>query len=163
MTPLYTPGEAERWRRRARRSQQALWCLACGGLAGCIGLCFHVQTGNAQSLFFCVIALSTLAGWAVILLRGLVTVPARAQAQHTAGIAAGEGEEYRGVLFVERDAFAIPRGITVKKAYLEESGERILLQADAGRAARLPANGTRVRVTAVRKYITAFEVCDEQA
>lgn len=163
MTTLYTPGEAQAWQGRARRCRQAVWILSAAGLAACVFLCCRVNTGNAHALFLGVTALSVLTGWAVILLRSLLYQPARAQAQHTAMIAAGSAENYRGALTVERDAFAIPRGITVKKVYLEAAGERILLQADARRAALLPENGRRVRLTAVKKYVTAFEVCDEEA
>ena len=37
------------------------------------------------------------------------------------------------------------------------------LSLNARLARRMPPDGTRVRVRTVRRYITAFEVCDEES
>ena len=76
-----------------------------------------------------------------------------------AGILADAAEkEYEGELRVAPGAFRIPRSITVRKASVRQGEETVSLSIDASLARCLPPDGTWVRVKAVRKYITAFEV-----
>ena len=57
----------------------------------------------------------------------------------------------------------LPRSIAVRRALLTENGETTALSLNARLARRMPPDGTRVRVRTVRRYITAFEVCDEES
>ena len=87
-------------------------CLLAAGLGACVCLCARVNTLNAHRMLITVIAVSTLSGWAAILLRRLVWAPARAEAAHTAGLENETTETYQGVLSAPGDVFFIPHGIT---------------------------------------------------
>ncbi len=158
MVVFYTAEEMEKQKRRARWSGAAAWvCLGLGWLA-CAALCFFVRTGNAKRMLFLIIGLATLSGWAFILLRQLICVPAQAEAHHMAGILTGEAEAYEGTLLLSPGAFQIPRSIAVRKVMLTQGEETVSLNIDARLAQRLPKDGSFVRVRTVRKYITGFEV-----
>ena len=161
MTRFYSKEEMERYRRRAVWSGAAAWgALALGWLA-CAVLCFFVNTANARRMLIWMIGLSTVSGWAFILLRQLVYAPAHADASHMAGILADEAEkteEFEGLLRLSPGAFQIPKSIAVRRATLTNSEESTSLTVDASLARRLPPDGSRVRVQTVRKYITGYEV-----
>ena len=163
MTPLYAPGEAERWKKRAGRSRAAAWCCVAAGTAVCAALCTRVNTGNAHRMLITVIAVFTLAGWAGILLRRLAYAPARAEAGHTANLLSGAGEakKYEGIILAWGDAFTIPRSVTVRRLTLQSGEEQTVLHVDARRAGRLPAVGARVGLETCRKFVTAYEVLNE--
>lgn len=162
MTALYTPKEAERWKKRAKRSRAAQGCLLAAGLAACVCLCARVNTLNAHRMLLTVIAVSTLSGWAAILVRRLVWAPARAEAAHTAGLESEQKEVYRGVLSAPGDVFFIPRGIAARRVRLEGGEETPILSVDARRLGLLPPAGTPVRVETARKFIVAWEAWHEK-
>ena len=162
MTALYTPKEAERWKKRTKRSLAAQGCLLAAGLGACVCLCARVNTLNAHRMLLTVIAVSTLSGWAAILLRRLVWAPARAEAAHTAGLENETTETYRGVLSAPGDVFFIPHGITACRVRLEGGEDVPVLSVDARRIPLLPPAGTPVRVETARKFIVAWEAWDEK-
>lgn len=161
MKELYTPEAAQRWTRKARNLLTAI--LAIGGVALiiCILLCCLVNTANASLLCGLVIGTSTIAGWTIILLLILAYLPARAEAAHITGVMQGEPEELCGTLKVNPQKWIIPHSVTFYKATLtQEEGSRSL-NLDAALIRELPPQGARVRLTTVRKFITAYEVEDE--
>lgn len=158
MIRLYTLEAAQQWKRRAWLTFALALGLVALALVVNIVLCTMVNTGNAVALQTACIALFTLAGWACILLLYFVYAPAKAQAVHMAGMFSAPGESYEGVLTVHRDSFHIPRSVTVRKATLETAQGPVSLSVSAGLVHKLPKNGSALRVTTVRKYITGYEV-----
>ncbi len=158
MTELYSAEETARWKRQARNSRRAILGILLGGLAVSIGLCFAVRTRNALTLQWTVIGISTLSGWAAILLYALRYRPARAEYTHMEGILAGETQEKEGWLTLKQERFSIPTSITVRRAELRTEEETIPLNVVDRLAARVPEGPCRARVRIVRKYLTAVEV-----
>ena len=68
-------------------------------------------TGNASRLLAVTIGLSTLGGWAVLLIPFFLYRPLKAQAGHIRSVAGGESVQYTGRLTVGRDGFRIPGSI----------------------------------------------------
>ena len=162
MTELYHPEEEKRLSRLAACSLAAAVGILAGALILCVGLCFRVNTGNAGWMLRKAVVCSTLGGWIAMALYFWVYRPSRAESRHMAGILAGEKQEYRGYLTVDSAERQLPCSISVRRAALENGGETVHLILDARLARRLPPSGAFVRVAAVRKYITAYEVCDEK-
>ena len=160
MEDLYTAEEAAAIREKARRYAIAMAVAAGIALAACVCLCFFVTTANAGALQTAAIAVSTLAGWAVIILWAAWYVPAKADSSHMEGIlACTESEEYAGCLRIEIGVWHIPKSIWIRKVTLTGTdGEKHALSILASKAGCLPEDGTGVRVRTVRKYITAWEV-----
>ena len=158
MIRLYTPEAARHWQRRAAFLLGFSIAAVVLALAVNIFLCTRVNTANAQTLQFTCIALFILAGWACILLLYFAYAPAKAQAVHIAGMFSAEAETFEGVLTVHRESFHIPKSVTVRKATLETAEGAVALSVSAGLVHQLPKNGTAVRVTTVRRYITGYEV-----
>ena len=71
-----------------------------------------------------------------------------------------EEEEWEGTLSLSPAAFQIPKGILARKVTLSVEGEEEprKLNIDDRLVKKLPTDGTRVRVRAVRKFITGIEV-----
>ena len=124
----------------------------------CIFLCTKVTFFNQDRLLWPVVIVSVLGGWGVIFLYSYAYAPAKARAEHMKGIMAGEEEVFSGVLQRTGETFAIPKSVTVKKIRLQMGEESILLHAESAAARQLPADGKRVKVSAVRKFITGYEV-----
>lgn len=160
MTPLYSAEEAEQWKKRAGACRLAAVLILALAFAGCVLMCFFVRTANAHAMLLRVIALSTLGGWAWLLLRHFVMIPARAEARHTWDVLREQETERQGVLTVTEDVFQIPRSITVRRLALSHGEKTEILHVDERRAALLPPSGTAVAVRLARKYVTAFEVRD---
>lgn len=158
MKQLYTPGEAQRWQRRASLSLAFCIGLPVLALAVCIALCTQVTTASAQTLLLTVIALFTLAGWAAILLAAFAYIPAKALAVHIGGMLADEPQLYEGVLTLLPETFGIPGSITVRKASILTEDGPVSLSVSTGLVRQLPEGSAPVRVWTVRKFITAYEV-----
>jgi len=158
MKRLYTPETARHWKRRSTFTLAFSLGLVALALIVCVCLCAQVSTANAQTLLITCIILFTLAGWACILLLYFAYVPARAQATHIAGMFSAEVETFEGVLTIHKEGFHIPKSVTVRKATLLTAEGPLSLNISAGLAHQLPANGSSVRVSTVRRYITGYEV-----
>ena len=158
MTDFYTRQETERFRRLALCGGILAAAVLAFALALCVALCCRVNTLNAARLEKTVIAVSALGGWIALLLFFLLYRPARAEYRHMEGIRQDEAAELRGFLTVFPAETALPRSISVRKARLVTDDGEIDLALDARLARRMPPNGAHVRLTAVRKYITAVEV-----
>ena len=161
MNAWYSEELAARYQNRARRCLWFVVALAVLGLAACIFMCTKVRTGNASRLLAAVILTSTLAGWAAILLIGFVYRPAKAQAGHMLGLMNAEAETLTGTLALEKGGFRIPGSIVVRKVRLRTEDETLTLNLNARFAAKLPPEGTPVKVAVRRKFITTCEVIQD--
>ena len=163
MEALYTVEETAALRQKARRMRTLMLGIGLAGLAVCVTLCCFVNTAGAAALQIAVIAVSTLAGWAVILLWTVWYAPTKAQYEHMDGVlSAAERETYEGTLIVKKDLLHIPRSIWIRRVTLTDSqGGVQTLSVLADRVDALPERGARIRVEAVRKYILAWEALHE--
>lgn len=158
MKKLYSMEAAGAWKKKARLWKYLMLLTGAAALAVCIFLCTKVDGMNADRLLLPVIAISVLAGWAVMLLYVYAFHPARARAEHMLGVMAGEEEMFAGVLKRTGETFAIPKSVTVKKMTLTDGENKMLFHADSAVARQLPPDGTKVRLCTVRKFITGYEV-----
>ena len=158
MIHLYTPEAARAWKRRAAVTLGLSLGLVALATVINIILCGRVNTANAATLQLTCIALFALAGWACILLMYFVYAPAKAMAVHIGGMFSAPAETLEGVLTIHKESFRIPKSVTVRKATLETAEGPLSLNISAGLLHKMPKNGTRVRLTAVRRYITGCEV-----
>lgn len=158
MKRLYTPAEAQRWRRRTGISLAFCVALAVLVPAVCILLCTRVNTANATRLLLTNIVLFTAAGWAVILTLYYLYAPAKAQALHIEGMLSEEPQVYEGVYSLHPGAFHIPKSITVRSAAIASDEGSASLHVSAALARQLPPSGTMLRVWTVRRFIIAYEV-----
>ncbi len=163
MKDLYAIRDLRRWQKRAGRFLTAAVFVAVYLLALCIGLCFRVNTATAEILMYIVFGVSVLAGWAVILLIAFGYLPARAEVIHREGMLGEEATEVTGVLTIDRQKWVIPHSIAFCKACIVNGEEKLSCQADAALLRQLPPDGTRIRAVIRRKFITAWEVQDEEA
>lgn len=158
MQKLYSLEAAAGWKKKAGCYGYLMLGTGVLALGVCIFLCTLADGRNTAQLLLPVVIISTLAGWAVMLAGAYLWQPARARAEHMKGILSGKEEKYTGVLQRTGDSYSIPKSVTVKKVALVNGEERTLLHADSAVARLLPPDGERVRVTAVRKFITGYEV-----
>lgn len=158
MELLYSQALLLQYQAKKKRCLYGICALCCVCAAVCVYLCTLVRTGNADALLFCVTALSAVTGWAVILLLAFLYAPCRAQCGHIAGILESDTEEYTGEMHFSGEKVHIPRSIDICKVALAEDGETKYFHIDAVLLNALPADGTKVRIRAARKYITAYEV-----
>lgn len=158
MKKLYSMEAAKGWLKKARQRKYIMLGVGILSLAVCIFLCTQVTFFNQDRLLWPVVVVSVLGGWGVIVLYSYAYAPARARAEHMKGIMAGEEEVFSGVLQRTGESFSIPKSVTVKKIRLQMGEESVLLHAESAAARQLPADGTRVQVSTVRKFITGYEV-----
>lgn len=158
MKRLYTPEEAQRWRRRTRISLAFCIVLAVLVLAVCILLCTRVNTANASRLLLTNIILFALAGWTVILTLYYVYVPAKAQTVHIEGLLAEEPQLHEGIYTLQESTFRIPKSITVRSVSIATEEGAASLHVSAALARQMPPSGTRLHVWTVRRFIIAYEV-----
>lgn len=158
MKRLYTPQEAQRWRRRTQGSLAICIGLAVLATAVCILLCTRVTTANASRLLLTNIILFALSGWTVILTLYYVYAPAKAQAVHIGGMLAEEPTVYEGVYALLPGAFRIPKSITVRSVSIASGEDSTSLHISAALLRHMPPAGTNLRVWTVRRFIIAYEV-----
>lgn len=158
MNTYYSKPQADRLQKRTRLCAWLMLLVALAALVGCIFLSARVNTGNAARQLVRVVSLSTLGGWAVMLLEFFVRRPAKAQHGHIRSVLGGEGGQYTGQLTVGRDGFRIPGSIVVRKATLVTGEETLTFDINAALVRLLPPAGTLVQVDTVRRFITRVEV-----
>ncbi len=161
MIPLYSPDEAAGLSRRARLYRTVALILAAAALCVCVLLCFGVRPNNTPRRLFEVIAVSTAAGWAVILLMNVGYRPLIGTARHIQHISSAEATEYAGTFRKTGKLFQIPGSIVVQKIRLQQGDKALILNVDARKAHLLPDDGTKLRVQCRGTFITAFEVYHE--
>ena len=135
-----------------------LFCLLAA--AACLYLMLHVTTGNAARSFWICLILFTLAGWTAIAVREALLLPMKRVIAHEEGIlkSTDAPARYAGTLSRTGLWFTLPSSITLMKLTLTtEDGESVNLSAEQSRIKLLPADGTRVKLSAVRGFITEAE------
>lgn len=162
MNDWYTPQQAAKLKKRAGLCKWLMILLGAASLAGCIFLCTRVTTGTASRLLGLTIALSAGGGWAVMLLWVFGFRPLKAQADHMQSLLETPCETCTGLLSVSGYSFQIPGSIVVRKARLKTPEETLSLNLNDRFAAKLPPDGTPVRVTTARSFITGVEVCEDE-
>lgn len=158
MNLFYSDALLRAWKTRAKNCLSGVCALLLMGLLACIFLCTRVKTGNADVLLFAVIAISTVTGWAAMLLMFFRYAPARAQCGHIAGVMVGDKQEYTGEIHVSEEKIHIPKSIDIHKVTLRNGEETHSFNIDAVLFDHLPQNGVQVRILAARKFIAACEV-----
>ena len=161
---LYTPEEAAAIRAKAKKLKILMLALSLACLVICILLCCLINTANEAAVRIAVISVSTVFGWAVILLWALGYAPAKADYTHMEGVLEGERESCIGTLSLEEGVLHIPKSIWIRRVTLtDDNGNTHILSVLADKAGSLPPEGTKVRAETVRKYIVAVEVLHEEA
>ena len=158
MMELYSLKECERARVRAVRARRAAAGGLIAALAVCVVLCLRVSTLNARAFYLAAVAVSTLGGWAAILIWALGYRPRRAEHIHMKGMLEGPREGSAGTLGCPGGITLIPGSISVRRVPLlsEEGSVSLLIYAPF--AKELPSEGARVRVETVSRYIVSWEV-----
>ena len=163
MQEMYTPRDAEALRGKAGKAGRAAIILGALALVGCVALCLGIRTRNAPSRQAAAIALSALAGWAVLWMLEGVRTPALREAAHEEGVLREKAERHEGVIRPLGDRMVIPRSIAFVPVTLEEAEGEAALKLNARFRKVFPAAGTRVRVETRRGYITGWETEEETA
>ena len=148
--------------KRAAGSLRVLWILVIFSAALLIVLCLLTRTGNAQSMLVAAWACTILSGWAVTALWLFRAEPARAEERHLKGLAEAETVDYTGRIFLSPDSFRIPKSVWVAKVKLETDEETLSLNLNEKLRMEMPPDGSLVRVTAARKFITGLEVLERE-
>ena len=118
----------------------------------------RVSTLNARAFYLAAVAVSTLGGWAAILIWAFGYRPRRAEHIHMKGMLEGPREGSAGTLGCPGGITPIPGSISVRRVPLlsEEGSVSLLIYAPL--AKELPSSGARVRVETVSRYIVSWEV-----
>lgn len=146
---------------RARRDTAVMVGAGILTLGLFVALCLMTRTGNARTMLFIAMGGTVAAGWGMLAWWMFRAEPARAEARHLKGLAAGQEEIREGRFFLENGEFRIPQSVRVNKVRLETGEETVRLNLNAGLRNRMPGDGARVRVETVRKFITGIEVLEE--
>lgn len=159
---FYSKEETLRAKQRAKRLKILCVILAAAALTGCVLLCVLLKTKTEALYRLLITALSSLAAGACVCVYMLGIRPARAFYTHADGLDAAEKEEAEGVLLPGKEYFSIPKSVAVCRIRLQQSEEQVLrLSVRNDKEKLLPAPGTRLKVTAARKYIMRAEISGE--
>lgn len=172
MKKLYSMETIRLEKQHARNGLILAAVLGLVSLAACVALCFGIRTANAETRRTAVITVSTLGGWAVILLTKGRILPELREYRHEEGILLGirddstgrflqeTPENHAGEILAVGEIFRIPKSISFFPVTLREGEEEIRLRLNARNRADFPPAGAHVLVTSVRQYITEYEVTD---
>ena len=172
MRKLYSMETIRLEKQHARNGLLLAAVLGLVSLAVCVALCFGVRTANAQTRRIAVISVSTLGGWAVILLTKGRILPELRESRHEDGILLGvrdsstgrflreTPENHAGEILAVGEVFRIPKSISFFPVTLREGEEEVLLRLNARNRADFPPVGSHLLATSVRQYITEYEVTD---
>ena len=147
--------------KRAKNGTRILVLCIALGAAAVAAIALATRTGNARAMTWTAIAAAAAAGWGILAFWMFRVKPDRAEARHLKGLAEETPRELTGRLAVRKDSFRIPKSVRVRKVGLETEGETLSLNVDEKLAGEMPADGSLVRVTAARKFITGVEVLEE--
>ena len=158
MKTWYSKAAAQRMRSRYSRWSYGILIMVILSLAVCVFLSTKVRTGNAGRLLVVVAALSTAAGWAAMLLNVFVRRPAKAQAEHLQGLLEAEEETRTGTFALGKELISIPGSIDVRKLRLDTGEKRETYNLNVAFVKHLPPEGTQVRLSLRRSFVTGCEV-----
>ena len=120
-------------------------------------LCSWVTTANAIPLQWTTVGISTLVGWAAILLFSLRIRPCHRAARHAESMLQGTRESFSGVLTYVSSPIQIPNSIAIQNVQLQCESNTLTLHVFVQKMKALPPDGTPVRVATVHRYIVAWE------
>ena len=152
---LYSREGIERQRKRYKSARRGVMLLAAAGLAGCIGLCLAANTLNAGRMELAAVAVSTLAGWAVIAVVLNCLLPAKYQAAHGENMLRGERQTHRGTLTVDKAVTPIRNSISVCRVTVSDGAR---LNVNSKMAAALQKLTAPVTVYSAYGFVVAYEV-----
>lgn len=154
---LYDDAAVARLKRLIARWRAALWALAAGGLAACLGMIARTGTVNAAWMELAVIATSTVIGWIVIYGVIFGVTAARRELAHANMLRREARETARGVVTVTGERVLIRHSITALRVEVNADGQTRRLLVCESRAAALAAAGAAALYTA-HSYVAAYEV-----
>lgn len=154
---LYDDAAMARLERRIRRWRGALWMLAAGALAVCVGLIARTGTANAARMELAVISVSTLTGWIVIYGGIFIVTAARRELAHANMLRREERETARGAVTVTDERVVIRNSITARWVEVSADGKIRRLLVCETRADDLAAAGAAA-LYAAHSYVAAYEV-----
>ena len=143
---------------RSRRSTLVFRLFAAAMLLAFVTMCLLTRTANARAMFIAMLASMIPAGMICILLYCLRVRPDRMAARHTKMLLDGAAETDEGEFRYAGGPVQIPGSVRVLPVSLQNGEESRCLFLDETLAGRMPAEGTRVRVQTVRRYITGAEI-----
>ena len=158
-----SPQMIEKSRDRVRKNKCLLWIMGTGMLGLFVLLCLLTRTGNARTMLLIAMGSMTLTGWGILAFWLFAAEPAKAEASHLAGLREVEGEIREGVLKLDPEGFRIPKSIRVLKVYLETDKGTLSLNLNEKLRAKVPPDGSRVRVKTARKFIVGMEILKKAA
>ena len=158
MTEYYSQKDCESARARAGRDKWTALGIFAAALTVCVILCARVSTLNAQASYTVVVTVSTLGGWAAILIWVLAYRQRKAAFIHINGMLDGQREEFTGTLGSLGKVTRIPGSIDVRRIPVLTDEGSVSLLVYAPLAAKLPGEGTCMRLETVSRYIVACEV-----
>ena len=145
---------------RSRRSTLVFRLFAAAMLLAFVTMCLLTRTANARIMFIVMLASMIPAGIICILLYCLRVRPDRAAVKHTRMLLDGETETAEGEFLYAGGPVQIPGSVRVLPVILRNGEESRRLHLDETLAGRMPAEGTRIRVQTVSRYITGAEAMD---
>ncbi len=143
---------------RSRRSTLVFRLFAAAMLLAFVTMCLLTRTANARAMFIAMLASMIPAGMICILLYCLRVRPDRTAARHTKMLLDGAAETDEGEFRYAGGPVQIPGSVRVLPVSLQNGEESRRLFLDETLAEKMPAEGTRVRVQTVRRYITGAEI-----
>ena len=158
MTEYYSQKDCETAGARAGRDKWTALGVFAAALIACVILCARVTTLNASAFYRAVVAVSTLGGWAAILIWILAYRQRRAAFIHMKGMLGGQREAFTGSLGSMGKVTRIPGSIDVRRVPVLTDEGSVSLLVYAPLAAKLPGEGAHVRLETVSRYIVACEV-----
>ena len=158
MTEYYSQKDCETARARAGRDRGTALSIFLSALIMCVILCARVSTLNAQASYTVVVTVSTLGGWAAILIWALAYRPRKAAFVHMKGMLDGQREGFTGRLGAPGKVTRIPGSIDVRRIPVLTDEGSVSLLVYAPLSEKLPGEGAFVRLETVSRYIVACEV-----
>lgn len=150
-------------KKRERKLTAMFRILAASALTAFIVICLLIRTENARIMQPVLIAVTALMGWICIAVWQLGIRESRTQLGHLDMLQEGEKEYREGCLALTRESIQIPRSIRIRKVLLDEGPEEpARLNLDENWVARMPPDGSRVRLALVHSYIAGVEIIREE-
>ena len=159
MLLLYTDEKAKRLKKQAEIARGVILALMAASLILCVGACFFVNTRNTEKMFTIILAVSVLSGWTEMILYAFLRRPLKAESMHMMNVLKEEKESFSGDVYVSGRVFSIPKSIDVCALSVKGAdGKESAFHLNAKMKKHIPENGTAVRVTVQRGFVTGIEV-----
>lgn len=157
---IYTPERTEKLESKVKKGRIAITLTAFCALIVSIIMCIKTNTANSETMMYTVMALSTLAGWAVLIIYDSVIKPSKAEASHARGLEKENKTEERGVILSLSKPIHIPKSVDIIKVRIQTADGEKTLNLIENRKDILPDAGTECLFKLRRSYITEVTVCE---